>query len=411
VPSVLVAFLGSSLALLTAAAPAQAPATGPAARLGAKAAPKAAPGLTAEEAALPFDEVALRAQSARRAEAPDEAIRWYRQGVRLRPSWDEGWWYMGTLQYEADRYAEAAAAFQRFLALKPDAGPAWALRGLCEFRLRRYDDALRHLARGLSLGSVGNVEIRKVVYYHLALLRIRASQFELAVEPLQSLARAEPETEALLDACGLLVLRRPQLPAEVPAEKKDLVRAAGGAAYSGFRARNDEMRQRFNALLQRYPEEPNLHFGYGVFMMEIDPEAAIKAHQREVEIQPKAVSPRLEIAFAFQRRGDQKAALPWAEEVVKLAPGLFAGHYALGRALLDLGQVSRGVAELEAAARLAPESAEVRFALVRGYSLAGRAEDVAREREVFRKLSAQKKDGPATPGFARDDTVSQEPPP
>jgi predicted Zn-dependent protease len=129
-------------------------------------------------------------------------------------------------------------------------------------------------------------------------------------------------------------------------------------------------------------------------------------------MQPDAVLPRLEIAFAHERNGRFAEALPWAEQAARLAPRLFAARYALGRALVETGQVPRGVAELEAAVRLAPESPEVRFALVRAYHAAGRTEDVERERAIFKKLEAQKK-GPSSdvPGFARDLTAPSEPSP
>ena len=114
-----------------------------------------------------FEEAARRAAAARDHDAA-EAVRWYREAVRQRPAWDEGWWYIGALSYERGRDADAAKAFRRFVELKPDSGPAWALRGLSDFRLKDYDSALRHLTRGLSLGSVGNVEIRDAVYWAVA---------------------------------------------------------------------------------------------------------------------------------------------------------------------------------------------------------------------------------------------------
>jgi tetratricopeptide (TPR) repeat protein len=373
--------------------------------------PVSAPG-TKAELALPFEEVAKRAANARQAEAPEEALEWYRRGVRMRPSWEEGWWYRASLAYGLDHHAEARDAFTRFLALKPESGPAWAMRGLAEYQLKQYDQALRHLSKGMSLGSVGNAEIRRVVYYHFVFLRLRAGQFELAVEPLRLLARTEPESPVLVDACGLLVLRDARLPTEIPPDRAELVRAAGAAAYSGFTSKLDEMRQRFDALLERYPDVPNLHSAYGVFMMDVDAEKAIAAHKRETEIQPEAVMPRLELAFAYERNGAFAEALPWAEQAAKLAPGLFAARYALGRALVETGEVSRGVSELEEAVRLAPESPEVRFGLVKAYAAAGRTADVAREREIFKKLEARKK-GPSDdlPGFARDLTAPSDPPP
>jgi len=364
-------------------------------------------GQAAASPEVPFDEVARRAAAARDG-APEQALEWYRRGVKMRPTWDEGWWYLGSLSYSADRYAAARDAFARFLTLKPEAGPAWALRGLAEFQLEQYEEAERHLSKAMSLGSVGNLEIRKVVYYHFALLRIRAGQFELAVDPLQKLAQGgEPETPALLDACGLVALREARLPAGLPAERRELARAAGAAVYAGLAGKADEMRRRFDALLERHPSVLNLHYTYGLFLKEADADKAIAVQQREVELQPEAVLPRLEIAFVHEANGRYEQALPWAEAAVKRAPGLFAGHYALGRALVELGQLERGLAELEEAARRAPASPEVRFALARAYGVAGRAEDSERERETFRKLVAERKTATEVPAFARDLTGAE----
>ncbi|PYQ19063.1 MAG: hypothetical protein DMF81_23060, partial [Acidobacteria bacterium] len=135
-----------------------------------------------------FADVSRRADRARQGNHLEEAIRLYRQGVKLRPRWDEGWWYLATLLYETDRYPDARAAFRRFLALKPEAGPGWALRGLCDFRVADYQGALEHLDKGLALGVGGQPEILRVARYHQALLLVRAGQFELAIEPLTGLA-------------------------------------------------------------------------------------------------------------------------------------------------------------------------------------------------------------------------------
>ena len=53
---------------------------------------------------------------------------------------------------------------------------------------------------------------------------------------------------------------------------------------------------------------------------------------------------------------------------MKLAPGLFAAHNALGRALFETGQIERGIAELEEAVRLAPESRQARATLAGAYA-------------------------------------------
>src|SRR5438552_15718916 len=120
-----------------------------------------------------FADVSRRAQTAREANRLPEAIRLYGQGVRLRPRWDEGWWYLAPLLYDTDRYADAREAFRRFLVLKPDAGPAGALRGLCDFRVADYDGALQHTDKGLRLGIGPNADVLRLARLHQPLLPLR----------------------------------------------------------------------------------------------------------------------------------------------------------------------------------------------------------------------------------------------
>jgi tetratricopeptide (TPR) repeat protein len=361
-------------------------------------------GAPAPAPAVSFEEVARRAAVARDAGDGDEAIRWYRRGTALRPAWDEGWWYIGALSYERQRPAEAAEAFRRFVTLKPDSGAGWAMRGLAEFDAGRYDAALPHLARSLRLETVGNLEIRNSVYHHLALLHIRGGRFELAVEPLTTLARTQPESPSLVAACGLTLLREPYLPSAVPAEKREIVEAAGRAAYSAMGGK-PEARERFEDAIRRFPRAPGLHYGYGAWLRQQGADrspAAIEQFQKEIEVDPKAVYPRLEIAFELMKQGEHAAAIPHAEEARRLAPALFVPHFALGRALVETGELQRGIAAFEEAASLAPEVPETHAALARAYVQAGRRADAEKERLAFQKLQAGR-DGPKLPAFARED--------
>jgi tetratricopeptide (TPR) repeat protein len=359
--------------------------------------------------AVSFEEASRRASAARDGGDAKEAIRRYREGVRLRPSWDEGWWYLGALSYEQGLGAQASRAFARFVALKPDSGPGWALLGLSEFQAKNYAASMRHLAHGLSLGSVGNAEIRDAVYYHMAVLRIRASQFELAVEPLSALARAKTETPDLIGACGVFLLRMPLLPTDVPEESKELVQMAGRAAFGALGLKPGAS-GRFEEVIARFPDAPNLHYGYGAYLLQQGEDRsadALAEFRKEIETNPSSVYAPLEIAFELLKRGEHAEALPYAESAVRIAPGLFAGHHALGRALVETGEVPRGVRELEEAVRLAPQSPEMRASLARAYVMAGRRQDAEKVREEYKRLQIDRETR-RLPGFAREDTIAQE---
>jgi tetratricopeptide (TPR) repeat protein len=333
-----------------------------------------------------FEALARSAAEAREAGRLDDAVAAYRRAVRLRPAWDEGWWYLATALYEQQQDANARDAFTRFLALKPDSGRAFALRGLCEFRLREYDRALADLREAQTLGLGGNLELTRSAWYHTAILLLRDGQFELAVEPLTMLARSEPESASLADAIGLLLLRRAFLPADIPAGSRDVVAAAGRAGYSWFGRAGAEADKRFRALVDRFPDAPNVHYAYGAFLLQSDSDKALAEFRREIAVNPQSAYPHLEIAFELLRRGDARAAAASAREAVRLEPQSPAARNALGRALVELGDLQAAIEELQTAVKLAPGSPEMHFALANAYARAGRKEDAAREREIFTKL-------------------------
>jgi tetratricopeptide (TPR) repeat protein len=344
-----------------------------------------------------FEEVARKAAEARDKDRLDEAIRWYREGARLRPRWDEGLWYLATLLYEKDRFEEARDAFQRFLVVKPETGPAWALLGMCEFRLKEYEAALASLQKGTELGYGTNTAVQRAAWFHLAMLLVRDGQFELAVRPLTFLARSELESERLVEVAGLMLLRVPKLPAEITTDERDLVTRAGRAAYAHLARNGQEAKRRFDDLIERFPSVPNVHYAHAIFLLGSDSNAALAEFRKEIEIQPGSVFARLDLSFELIRRGDFADALVPAEEAVSLAPQLFASHHALGRALVETGSLERGIAELEVAARLAPESPEMHFALARAYAKAGRKDDAVRARATFAELDRkrrEKREGP-----------------
>jgi tetratricopeptide (TPR) repeat protein len=347
-----------------------------------------------------LEALARQADAAREAGRLDEAQRLYEQILAQRPRWAPGWGHLGTMAYDRDRFRECRDAFRRFVALDASSGPAWALAGLCEFKLEQYVAARRSLDQALGLG-VPHATLLPVVLYHAALLRIRASEFEAAIPPLTELATARVETEELRAACGLVLLRRPQLPADVAAADRELVRRAGRAYCEYLARRSPEARAHYGELLAGYPEQEHLHYGYGLLLAQLADPAAADQFRREIELHPRHALAHLELSFELLRRGQAKAAIAPARAAVKLAPGLFATHLALGRALVDDGDLARGIVELETAARLAPGVRETRWALAGAYASAGRSLEAQRERDVVRKLDAVARERtPTTPPAA-----------
>lgn len=339
-----------------------------------------------------FDEIAAEANAAREADKVQEAIALYRRGVALRPQWAEGWWYLATLYYDQNNYAEAARAFRETAKLQPKAGAPWAMLGLCEFQLARYDDALAHLQQGRQLGLGDNVELTRVMRYHEGVISILKGEFERGQQTLGTLSYEGLKGEDLIIALGLAVLRIGMRPAQVDINyrDRDLIRRAGLAEHFAAQRNVSDAQREYDMLARDYAKVPNVQYAYGRFLLTTrDEEGALAAFQRELENWPKHVLARCQIANIKLQRKDIEGGLPLAEEAAKQAPRLPLAHYLLGRLLLEAGQNQRAVQELEATAQMVPNEAKVYFALARAYMRMRRKEDADRARETFTRLSKQ----------------------
>jgi tetratricopeptide (TPR) repeat protein len=339
-----------------------------------------------KSAAASFDTLARKADAAREQDRLDEATGLYRQALRLKPSWAEGWWSLGTILYDSDHHAECAAAFTRFVALKPDVGPAHALLGLCEFGRGQYDAALRHLFRAQDLGFAGDDRIRSVALYHTGLALIVNQNFERAVEQLALVVAAGPPPAPVRTAVGLAILRRPLLPDAVPEPDRPLVTRVGDAMVAQLERRPDDAARLFEAILADYPQAPEIRYAFGSLLLNANPEKALAMLKSELEISPGHVPALAAIAYEYLKENEGAAALPYAEKAARLAPSDFAARTAYGRALLELGRIPEAIQELETAVKLAPDSPHARFSLAAAYVRAGRNEDADRERKEFARL-------------------------
>ncbi|HEX4948249.1 MAG TPA: tetratricopeptide repeat protein [Blastocatellia bacterium] len=337
-------------------------------------------------ASASFEQLAQRAAAARQAEKLDDAINLYQQAVKQKPRWLEGWWSLGTIYYQLDRYREGRDAFQRLVALEPKGGVGWAFLGLCEYQLKDYPNALSHLLRGRELGLGNDTEIASVAFYHTGILLNREEQFELAFAVLSQAAKLQRESRAMFEAMGLTLLRLSYLPSETPPAKREVVLKAGRAGFYMAAEQRMQAAQEFSELLTAFPNEPNVHYAHGIFLMRDAPDEGLKAFQQELQISPQHVFAMLQIAFEYIKRRDFNAGLPYAEQAVKLEPNLFAAHNALGRILLELGQTERAIKELEISVKQAPDSPETHFALSRAYAKAGRKIEAERARNEFTRL-------------------------
>ena len=333
-----------------------------------------------------FDRLVEQATEARQAERWEDAIDLYARIVKARPDYVEGHWYQGTAYYTIDRFAECRDAFRRVTRLAPKNGAAYAFLGLCEFGLKNYDRALEHLLRSRLLGVGDAPELGDVARYHAALLMTRTEQYEQALETLGEFAAVGNDNPRIIEAMGIATLRMPMLPVETPPDRREMILMAGRASYMMATRNTAGASTAFQALVARYPDTPNVHYAYGVHLLQEQPDQAIAEFKRELELQPNHPSSLMQIAFEYLKRGDAKEALSWARQSVTAAPNAFAARKALGQALLETGDIEGAITELQTGIKLAPESPGLHFTLARAYQRAGRMDEATRARNEFTRL-------------------------
>jgi tetratricopeptide (TPR) repeat protein len=316
-----------------------------------------------------FEAVAKSATAAREAGHADDAIRQYRRAVEIDPGWAEGWWYLGTLLYDGDRYSEAIPALRKLVDLLPSAGPAWNFLGLCEFEMKDYRNSLEHLEKGQRLGDGDDPEIARVSKYHLALLLVRSGAFDRAATLLAFTFGQSDMSAQIKIALGLAILRVPLLPEEVDHSQDALISATGEVAAALAQNNTAKALNSFPSLLKDFPDTPYLHFTYGkTLALAGRNEEALQQQHEETVISPASALPWIEISQLELRLQHAQKALHAAEKAVQQAPNSPATHRALGRVLQILGQKEKAVEHLAVADKLAPEKFRPEERIARLYS-------------------------------------------
>src|SRR5580693_85347 len=244
--------------------------------------------------AATFDEIAAQAAAARESDEVPQAIDLYREGLQLKPEWSEGWFYLGTLYYDSDRYADAQPAFAQFVKLV-DKPAGWAFLGLCEFETGSYAPAQEHLQKALR-GDLAP-EIEQVVRFHQTLLFTRLGLFERAFHGYEALVRRGIHDPTLIAGLGLNSLDRPMLPKDIPPDQREFIVAVGRTAYTRMSGDAAKTEAAFRTLLDTYPTAPGVHNFYATYLLSShpaylvgsQPDAVQHELRRELEVNPHCV--------------------------------------------------------------------------------------------------------------------------
>jgi len=336
-----------------------------------------------------FEELAARASAARESDQVPQAIDLYQQALQLKPDWSEGWFYLGTLYYDSDRYPDAQQSFSHFVQLRDTPG-GWAFLGLCEFETGAYPAAQEHLRQAVERGVPA--EIDQVARLHEALLLTRMGLFEQARHWYERLVRGGSHDPTLIAGLGLNALDRPQLPREIPADQRAMVNAAG-QTVSAWLAGDPSAAAAFQTLLKAYPDAAGMHALYAAYLYAAHPEDAMAELRRELHGNPKNAEARAMLALLLLQAGKRAEAAAEAAQAVADGPASAEAQFACAQTIGDFHQAA---VHLESAVRLDPANLDFHIALAHVYAEIGRDADSRRERTISIQLARQS--DPRQPG-------------
>lgn len=351
--------------------------------------------MAASAATVParFETIAKQADSARLQDRVPEAIRLYHEGTHLRSSWADGWWYLGSLLYDQDRFSEAATAFEHLLDSTSHRGPVYAFLGLCDYETGKYDDALAQFRAWARAGWAGTPEFRNVAVFHYALLLTREGRFVESLYLLSTEAKLAGDLPALAEAMGLASLRMRNLPENYPSEKRESVWLAGKAAlFAALSPADFERADEFAARLEsRYGAQPEVHsFRGSLYGLEGKKTEAEREFREELKNSPNHLPSLIALAEIDLDNAEVAEAGVLARQAVSVDPNHAEAHHLLGRVLLANGDWPASASELEKAKQLAPDSPIVRSHLAMVYSKLGRTQEAKAESAAF--LALKKKE-------------------
>lgn len=346
-----------------------------------------------------FEDLSRRAQSVIDSD-PSQAAALFKQALDQQPKWPEGWFYMAGALHRLGRYTEAVDAFHKGIDLDSKNGVAWGFLGMSEYELKHFDKALDAIARAEQIGLGSNGGFETAVRLTAAMILIRSSLFDQAMSQLQPLSKRQEDSPAVVQAVGLCALAIPSEFAKLDEARRKVVALAGTAMWAATRQKPQDAEAGFRNLLETYPNEPGVHYAYGLYLMDIDQQGALAQFKKELESNPTHWPALLVGAFLETRQGTPAEALQLAQRAVKLVPANYRWlcDAEMGRALLAQDQPEKAVPLFENSVKLQPENAQTHFYLEQAYRRVGRKTDAQREKAEFVRLKSLQ-DPLAVPGI------------
>ena len=336
------------------------------------------------------------------------------RAVALRPEFAEAHYNLGAALWYAGKREKALAELHESTRLDPAAGPAYALLGMA---LRESGDLVA--AKSALQRAIALLPPTAAVYVDLGIAYLRdgaldkaLGQFEAGlnvpaadtpkpdwdgtIAGLRQALAARPERADAHNALALLLGRKGADSAQVVAELREAIRLRPDFAEAHNNLglvliQAGEDKDGIAALREAVrisPEYAEGHANLGAALTPIDAEEAVRELERAVALAPNSVKALFNLAVAYGASPSHGAPkeIEQLRKVIALSPTFARAHVALGKSLLQSGQVPDAILALQEGARLEPQNGEAHYQLGLALARAGRKEEASAELQKGRDL-------------------------
>ena len=290
--------------------------------------------------------------------------------------------FLGNALRDTGDLPGSRASLQRAIALTPTSAAALIDLGITYLRTAKLDQALGQFEAGLNV----------------ALPSPPTPDWRGATAGLNQALVTAPDRADAHNVLGLLLGRDGAASAEVAAQFREAIRLRPDYAEAHnnlglvlIQSGQDEAGiASLREAVRLAPNYAEARANLGAALTPIDADAAIRELEQAVALAPGSVKAQFNLAVAYGASPSGGAAkeIEHLRKVIALAPTFGRGHFALGKALLQAGQVPEAIDELTEAARLEPKRGDAHYQLGLALARAGRKEEAAAALRTGRALVA-----------------------
>jgi tetratricopeptide (TPR) repeat protein len=336
-----------------------------------------------------------RAQAALKANAPETAIKEFREVLALDPKNAEAYANLGVLAFFRRDYQNASRDLSNALAIDPSLVKTQALLGICERRLGK-DSAQALLEK--SFPRLKDKKLRVQVGMELAALYEQQGNLERTASAMRSLVDLDPDNVEVLYMAQRVysdladdTLNKLAMVAPASARMQEVIaeRLVNGGDLQGAI-------EHYRKALAIDPHLPGVHFELGEALWQASPKdagaqaEAEKEFETAIQMDGDSAGVECQLGAISFLRSDRESAYTHYRRASALNPGDAEAQLGLGKVLMSQGKPQEAIKYLRLAAQSDPLSTEAHYRLGMAYKELKMEDESRHELQLFQEIREAK---------------------